>query len=1364
MKVNSIDRNFSKVTFGGYRPVKDNYGFKNYEFNFPFDEDEYDCYLELFNVKRDVDGNYVITDIIPNLDTLNGMLKLKDGKNVVDISSSYFIPSDTPFAYHYKLVKKGTNTPQYCVDAGDVVDNTSKGAHEIYNIVTQSGSNLTHGGSMKLVSLDNFKAGYIYNTDMFAKDYIIKDDAILKKAMKSYKHFSNKIGGTLAGLEKAIDNGEFDGYSGIISLPLFTDDSLSPHAYWNKNCMQMAQSLGNINNYASLQRKMFAKGLNFVSDGAFVNEGLEGIHFSNVLKWGDKSPYINWFKAPGLQSGPLTLGVFGKNQEFVSHKIVNSPYTYIQGHNGVIKISRNGDYDSSKPTYVQVFDSRLVSDEQKYDTSRLIESYDKLNTKNPYEINTHNDTIINYSFEINPETYNNNIKNLNEYNKKHKNYIQMDSIEGTRFLTKFENFELEEKFESGFETWDANPDIAKLNYVYSHATTEDMKNLTPEEKARKIEKLRRSNIEVQDYVISSGAYWTQKTRDILTLYIAQNLRNLEQNNPDKVYSQIIDKIYDGVFPIRLNANLNKEIVKNVLTGQYETDRVLSTDSYYDQVKMGLMNFPLDSIELGDNIVSAFASPYISKRAAHEDEIGVSKYDLYKMGNPQLSDEYRNAYEKTQKMYDKEMTNFAVSVLDMVQKQLAPSQRLSSGVNTSLYGKYVLPILTAEIAKFAVIKAINPEAEVFVNEKTGEIGYDYKELKDIHLQTLGIHAASPEDEALSLISAIRSGIGKISSEDKKLLADAIAKSIAGTNIHSFTLADMIIDRSQAGLDWRIDATKDIADIDALRNGNTDFDYTWKNVNEFWKKFNDNILKINPNAYLVAEVTDEAKLHETGNGANSAKYKDDVDIRRKLLNETGLTAIANYRYFFTDVAKIFGKSFEDGTETDLSTLPSAVFEKMIGKDNYLRSSNLNSLIYSYTFVDNHDKPRALHCLALDMGMFYADLQDPKNYEYRERAYRILEDKFNQHINPEAVNNYDFSRVSPKALAMADAMISSFGRSLEDLSKDNETLRSHKDNIYKAGIKAIVRLAKGEYLGKNFDADAFGVKPFDITIEAVMNQMKYEYNRIFDEKLPLSEKDVKQISDLMFEKTVDPAFSKLLGIMKYLVALPGKPTIFAGDDLGATGYEEKTKNIYLQNRNYLHNEWLKDPSKEFVAKHYNELNEIMSLRSRSELDALNNGAPFTLPLQQASADDGEKTAVSAILRQNTDGKMAVVLFNAAGINHDPEKYYSPKTVYLNENRIYLDGEGNNIGIKGGLIEGAKFINANNPDDVYYVHKYNDGKGGQFYALEHHDNKSPVTITDSTMILYHVPDKSKVSFTGSINYKPQYNFVSKAYEKALV
>ncbi len=1354
MKINFIDKELSNVTFQGFKPVKDDYGFKAYEFNFPFDDDKFDCYLEVYNVQKDKNGNYFVTDLIPNADTENGMLKLDNGKNTVNLSSSYFIGKDTPFAYHYKLIRKNSDIPEYHVDAGDVIDNTGKGAHEIYNVVAQTGSNVAHGGSMKLVSLDNFKAGYKYHPILFSKEYIIKDDNLLKKAMKSYKHFSNKIGGSMAGLEKAVDNGEFDGYSGIISLPIFTDDSLSPHAYWNKNCMQMAQALGNINNYASLQRKIFAKGINFVSDGAFVNEGLEGIHFKNILKWREKSPYFNWFKASGLKNGPLALGVFSKNHDFISHKLVNSPYKYTQDHNGIIRAGRNKNYNPKKPTYVQIFDTRLVSDEQRYDSQHLIESYDILNTNNPYEINTHNDTVINYSFEINPETYNKNILNINEYNKKHPIPILINDFNGTRFLTKFENFELEEKFESGFETWDANPDIAKLNFVYSHANTEDLKNLTPKERLEKIQALKRGNTEVKDYIISSGVYWTQKTKDILTLYTARNLQNIDDNNPDNVYSQITDKVDKGILPKRLLSNINKQVVHNVLNGYYETGRDLSTLPYDEEIRKGLMNFPLDAIELGDNIAGVLASPYISKRAGNNDELGVSRYDLYKMGNPNLAEEYKRSYENTLKMYNKEMFNFASDILKKVESKLSEDQKFSEGDNTTLYGKYVLPLLAPEIAKFAVIKSVKPNAKVFVNNENGEIGYDYKALKDVHLQTLGIHGASPEDEAISLINKIRSGINKINKSDKELLADALANSILNTNANSFALADMIIDRSEAGLDWRIDATKDIADMDALRNGNTDFDFTWQNVTDFWKKFNDNIIKVNPNAYLVAEVTDEYDLHKIGKSNYSDKYNNDVDIRRKLLNETGLTAIANYRYFFTDIAKIFGKSFEDGTETKLSDLPSAIFEKMIGGEDYLRSSNLNSLLYSYTFIDNHDKPRALHCLALDMGMFYTDLTNPKNQEYRERAFRLLNDRYDGKAIPEKeLNDFDFSRVSPKAVAMGEAVRGAFIRTLNELSDDNEKFRSKHKAIFESISHAVTSLANGKYLGKNFEADNFAVKPFDVTIDAVIKQAQYQLRH----KLPLSAEDCKMYKNKVFECMTDPAISKLLGIMKFLVALPGKPTLFAGDDLGATGYEQKTKNIYLQNRNYLHNEWLEDSDKKFIKDHYKELNDIMSLRARPELDALNNGAPFTLPLQEASCEDGKKTKVSAILRQNTDGKMAISLFNTAGIHHDPKEYYLPKKVYLHENRIYLDKQEYKIGIKYGLKEGTKFINANNKDDVYYVHK----EGEQYYIK--HPNNEPITIDDSTLILYHVPEKSQVAFTGKINFKPQFNFISKAYEKSM-
>ena len=1355
MKVNPINLNMPKVSFKGYAPVKDNYGYKVYEFNYPFDENEFDCYLELFNVEKDKNGNYHVTDIIPDFESGNDERKLNSGKNVIDLAADYFITDGTPFAYHYKLVRKSGGEPSYAVDAGNIIDRQEKGAHEIYNYVTQSGSNLTHGSSMKLIVLDNYRVGEIYNKDMFAKEYILKDNAALQKAMRSYKHFSNKMGGTLAGLEKSIDEGVLDGYSSIISLPLFTDDSLSSHAYWNKNNMKMAQSLGNINNYASLQRKMFAKGMTFVSDGAFVNEGLEGIHIANVLKWGEKSPFYHWFNVSGF---PLTLGVFGKNQDFISHKIVNSPYSYSQTPDGEIHMSRNEDYNPKKPTYIQIFDNRLASKEQIEDNTNLIKSYDILNTNNPYEINTHNDTVIPFAFEIDPEVYHKNMLNLSDYNASHRQKIKINDINGTRFLSKNEYFELEDKIESNIETWDANTDILKLNYVNSHAITEQMKNLPVQEREELIKLLERNNIEVQDYAITSGIYWTQKTKDILTLYAAQNLKDIQGKNADEILGKINENIEGNIFPSKIK-NLNKNVIQNILDGKYVNNRKFSSDSYQDQVKMGLMNLPLDSIELGDNIASVFATPYISKRATHEDEIGVSKYDLYKKGNPQVTEEYKRGYDYTQKMYDQEMSNFALEILEKIQKD--SPQKFADGKETTLYGKYVLPLLTQEIAKFAVIKAVDPEAKVYVNNKTGEIGYDYEALKEVSLQTLGIYGASPEDEAMSLISKIRNGITKISNKDKELLADALSKSIEGTSAESFALADMIVDRSETGLDWRIDAAKDIGNMESLRNQNTDFDYTWKKVTDFWKLFNDKILEINPNSYIVAELTDEYDLHKIGNGHSSHKYKNALDVRRKFLDEADLTALANYTYYFNDIIGMFGKKFEyepGNMDVKFEDLPAHIYNKMLYNKhdvnkNYLASSNLNSLIYSYTFVGNHDKPRVLHSLALDMGMFFADLTDKNNKDYRMRAYKLVNDRFDEKNPPseDEVNKFNFSNVSSKAVAMGEAMRTALIESLNELSQTNEAFRENHEKIFISLSHAVTDMVNGEYLGKNFEADSFGVKPFDITLDALIRQSRFKE----DYMNPLGEEDCRLLKNKAFEKLVKPAISKLTGMMEYLVALPGKPTLYAGDDLGATGFESKTKNIYLQNRGYIHNEWLSDDNKTFVKEYHDKLKDIMALRSRPELDALNNGAPLLLPLQQVS--NGEhKSQVSAIFRENTDGKMAISLFNTSGINHTPKEEYKPYPVYLHNNKIYLSDSGTDnklLGIKAGLKDGTKFVNANNKDDVYYVHKDGDN-----YVLEHGD-KSPICISGSTMILYHVPEKSQVAFTGKVSYKPSLNDVAKAY-----
>lgn len=1358
----------NNINFQGYKPTKSQYGDKEHEFNFVYDDSKYDCYLELYSVAKDVNNNYYVTDILKRYDDnpYNNELgvKLQSGKATkVNLSADYDVAPDEAFAYHYKLYPKGTHRdPIYATDPGNKIDERGQKhtPYDIYNIVSDKASTSSKGGAMKLIIPDNYNVVWKYdNTNKIVK----KSDEEIKSLLTSSKNFANKIGGSLAGIEKDLDDGKLDNFTRIVTTPLFTDDSVSAHAYWNKNCFQMANSLGNINNYASVQRKMFAKGINLVSDGAYVNEGLEGIHFQNVLKWGDKSPYFNWFNISGLQDSPLSLGVFGKKLEHVTHRLVNSPYEFTQKPDGTISI-KSVKYDKNKPTYIQIYDDRLVNAEKLSD-KELIEAYDKFD-KNYLDINNHNDTVVPYSFQINPETYKKNVKLLSEYNKKSANKLDLKSGEATRAVAQFEYFGLDGKHESGFYTWDANPDIAKLSFVPSHAETQSLRNIVdPTERKEKAALLKQKNMEVQDYAISSAQYWTKKTNQILNLNAAQHLKNIDNKNAHAIF-ETINKQKDGkVFPKDLD--VSEKIVKNVINNSYDLKGPDTENLYKDAIVQGLMDLPLDAIEVGDDIAGVLSSPYISKRATKEDQIGVSRFDLYKDGNPQIKPEYEKAYRQTNRMYTQEMATLATGVLANVNDKLPENSKLfdKSG-NTTEYGKYVLPLLTAEIARFAIIKGVSPKAEFNYDNETGEISYDYKNLKKTSLTEMKIIADSPEDEAISVIKKLRNNIGKIENSDKDKLAKALFKSIKGTDTNSFKLAEMIVDRSQAGLDWRIDATKDIGDIESVRNGKTDFEYTWNQVINFWSKFTDAVKEYHPDAYIAAEVTDEGSIYTRGYGEKSgARFGDTKEAVKKLINEAGFTTTANYTYFSSNLTGIFGKLFADengverGTEQGL-----AVLKQLVGDGNFLNSEPLESLLYTYTFAGNHDKCRALEGFAMDMGIVYSDLTDPANFDYRRRAYKVLHGMgYGDIPSNRAIEAYNYDRVSPLAIAKGESIISGMGKAKERIGLSQE----RKDYVYGKMLQAIKNLAQGNYKDKIIEADGFGTKDYNIALDIVLDEMDYlEPNQ----NMRLNTDEKRKLKNETMRRIIDPAMSKLLGQTKFLVALTGNPTLFAGDELGSTGYETTTKNIYLQNRNVIHNEWV-DPSssdyKEFVKTFKDNIDYQFALRKRAELEPLNSGTPFALKEQNAkytkinyndeldhskgiSSEEHGKTQVSALLRQCPDGRMTISVFNTAGLNHEYDKYYTPAELTMN--CIDLNqGYGGNAGLRCGLKSGMMFKSADPNDHTeYYVNDKNQitAAGG-----------NPIHIKDTTLILYNVPS-NQPTFTGRRTmYNPQYNFVSKPY-----
>lgn len=1308
----------NNISFKGYETVLNQYGNKEYKFYYPFDETKYNCYLEIFKV--DDKGN--VKDILENVNWQQKSVKLEQGKNSFNLRSDYRLEPDEPFAYHYKLYplengKEDTGNPIYQLDAGKTI-NTGQAPEDNFNLVNTKGAATNSGGAMTLLIPDTYNNNWVLEGDNIVPNSEPKITSM---------DLSTKSGGSLAGILNGLETGEFDSYTNIVSTPLVGDDSLTHHGYWTKNPMQMIQSLGSIDDYAALQKKMFAKGISLVSDAAIVNEGLQGIHFRRVLKYQNKIPEYYWFRIYNLPDNPLKMGILGKNSESVKNRIV-------QSHG---------------KTFIQIYDERKIS--KLPPDNELIEAYDK-SIDNPLDINDHNDTVMLYACEIEPKILKQNFKNLEELNRirkrKGESPIAKDSFDAARILMKTDTWEADGKFESGFETWDANPDIAKLKYFFSSTDTAFLSSVSPYDVKEIREKMLRGCCEVQDLAITYGQYWTRKTNQILNLYAARALINIDEGDAENAYKQIMSCI-EGKgkpdsetgeftkFPDKLKNNISEDIVGRVLGGTYVM-KELPDGKYRDSVLRGLMDVPLDSIEIGDEISGVFSSPFISKRAAVEKDLGKSRYEVFKEGNPNLPAEYKNIYKKADSLYTEEMYGFAREILEKVDSKLALEQKLKcetskedgSGTKTEFpteFGKYVIPLLTAEIVKFAVIKGLRLDAVLnrksFENrrtgegEHTGEVSYNYKELKQTTLKDLDIDKMPPEDEAEELIEKLKNGINKISPEEKDVFAQDLFKLIEGTNEHSFRLAEVIVDRSGAGLAWRIDAAKDIADIEAMKGGLDSKKDTIKNITSFWNKFIQAVLKENRNAYTAAEITD-------------------IDIP-EFLPETGITTMADYTYFFHNITKIFGKDFEKGEQYDNAA-------NIIPGQIRGMSNPLESILYSYTFVGNHDKPRALHCLAMDMGLFYADLTNtgergstPETgyvsqadaQRYRETAYKLIKGQVFGNIDQNDFSNFPFSKFSSKAIAMGQSLLSGFGKFLEQ--HKNEFGQDRKDEIFKALVKSISELVQGRYCGEEFDAVAFGVKPFDVTINLVLNQMKHE-------GLELSGEEHRKLEDGVFETILKPAVQRFKAIMKFLVALPGNPTLYAGDDLGMTGYEFKTKNITAQNRNPLPHGWAE--SKKFIGELQKDIKQIMGLRKRPELCALNDGAPFVLSQQNTN----EGYEAGAVLRQSANGAMAVSVFNTADIDHRFDQEYTPKHLTLKQ--IDLSA------LRGGLRDGVRFFNADTRDANTYI--VQDGSIRK-------ENGSDIDIYDSTLILYHKPDNSNVSFTGRrVLYNPQYSFVSNPYE----
>ena len=1394
MFVNKIN-GVSNIGFKGYQHVKNNAGETVMRFDYPYDSENENCEIQIFSAEPTENYNYKLSEkpvAVVNLKPEGVNVNLQDITN---------LDKDAPFAY--KVVRKDKSTGKVIWEGADTgvkikykdgeyvnrlivhdkavfeqKDSSGKitGYYEdfegdpisnyTHTLVSRKGTTPMIQGAGYLITPDSLMPGAKYKGfDDPNTGEIYYDKDFQKKMEGVIKNFSNIHGGSIAGAQKIIPYLKENGYRYVFSTPMANGSKGWSLGYWNKNNMQVSPNMGNTENFASYFRDLYKNGLKYVYDGTFTSEGLEGIHFQYALRWAERNPQsYYWFRMTGLKNSNLGLGTVPKNKENLRHRIVNAPYNYQLQTDGTYKKVPNPNYNSHKETLCQIYDASQASDRQVKDLDNAIINYEKLTEGKALDINNHDDTVINFIFQIKPNEYDNRIKVINELNKKFGKNINLDTADGTIMAAQFSNFKIDKKNEGGFVTWDANTDMAKMNYHISGYDEKILQSIVSRSE-REYERMLtiRGSKEVQDMAIQAGKYWTGKVKDIQIMYTAQTIGTAKT-------TESIDKlIKEGRLPAE--AKLDNTVLTNILNGEYMLAQkgILSKD---DVTVKSLMSLPLDALELGENTVGVLSTSYFSNRATSDETIGVSRYDLMKQNNPHLVEPYTRNYNKVNSLYKNELKNFADAVIKKA-NETSNEKLLDANNDYTEYGEYVMELVGQDIAKYAFLKSLTGDNLKTKILPTGELTYDYDDLKEkTTLKALGINGHSPEDEASKLEKKIQKGLNSLSDNDVNYVAESILKRISGTDTSSFRIAEAIVDRSSLGLDWRLDAAKDVMDMDAVRNEDDAFDDNWDDAIKFWGKFVQSVKSENPNSYIVAEITDIPDLMADTYGLNAHPFKEftnvgqkfngEPDAFAKFFNETGITTEAGYSYFFTDLLTNFAPSFDEGNgERDTHDRYVDRFELLMQtrSTDYLR--NL------YTFMGNHDKPRTLHGLSVDMKLFHSNLLNDysnfgQNHEFREDAIKVLSGaKTNTDIPIELRLNVDnndyFLTVSPRAVAnskllmdvvyedptlsdedkklLVNAMIdltygnylgegatesiqkirvqeiSSLDNAFDEIlylaennglkltsderaklkaaviKKANETDLSNylvhgdldwnniPDNVKKANETfaaeivgnqpdyrkyslytiQLARLLKDSYTqtGLNVNAKAELDKAFKDFAEKYNNDMitshTEEFKKIEDpvtamRKNGYAARDLKVALDMavkqaeyksgktfenknetiarLYKSATEPGVVKEAMLMEFLKAFPGIPTVYSGDELGMTGYEEKAKNVYLQNRNVL--PWTELDEDSTIGKYRrtirDTINSAMKDRSNPELEALNSGTPYQLEVATHSGTRSE------------------------------------------------------------------------------------------------------------------------------------------------
>ena len=1303
-EIQKVDK-LNKTSFQGLKRTYDKDQQDVYRFYVPpYDKSKYTALLQLCVLKPDGKGGFEVDTELTEPFTYDNSFKEIREHGFTDYPRDIIIcdPKEYEYiGYRFRLVDKleankafnkidlesdispfdDLKTQAYRYDPGSVVEDPKYGK---FTVLSNNMGMTPKTGPALHIFYDAYDSAPNIDRKSFVRN-----------------HF-NKAGGDIDGILKYKD--EIEPYRYIMTNPYMGRDTKSSHKYWGEEFFQMPS----VSKFKDTVVGLFREGKGYIADGAITSQSIQSPLFQNVLKYGKNSPYYHWFKI----NGRIKLGVFPdevsalnpnrpKVMEHVGYKIINPLGTK--------------DYDPKKPSYIQFFDDRLASREQQRDTKNFIESYANPNPKDHYDITTHQDSILPYFFEIDYSD--------KEVRKKFSGYTHKMLTDadprnsGTTILQNldsffsFENFDIVRKGRSGGANfWDGNVDLVKMNLANPNSSAGDLEGYD----------------QAREYLYSVAKYWTQFTHDAIYEDLAGYFSRGDIN---------------GIKEIAKANDLSAEDIEAVLNYSYQEklDSNTAAATVRQTVEKCIDDFRYETLDVSPSLAAITNNPQFKKY----------------MQNPEVKNRIFYYVIETLRKLDACSTQNIIEPSSEITDLLSLEQNgydvVDNAVKFTDFGKSFAELYTPKIIGYAVLKAMFPQDKIQIDSKGMLTVSD--DVKKRSAREAGVLSTKdPQDEAKQLAKRISKNLARTEyteGQQQQLTDQLVDLDVMKYTPKSFKQAELLLKKSGGGLNWRFDAAKDIGDLTSNRNGLTTFEQSWDDVCEFWGEFVSRVREINPSAYVVAEVTDlwsfynntplyrkEARqilgpdasesavsdLEEKIRKEDWGKYTDPNVAERMLYEKTGATTGSNYSTFFGLVPNLFGQNFEFGDVTGEYANMDAFKHKM---QEYLKSGPMLYLTHSHVFVDNHDKPRALHCLALDMGAYLSRFGINSSSKTNQKDIEHAKEACDRVLG-KGDKNYD--AISSKAIVVADKFKSTFEKVLVD---DKESLKIIN--------RAIADLAVGKFKRKTdtdfLRAESFGQNPFDISLKDILDQAQYIASK--EGKSWLSDRQIKDLNDAVYREMMAPALSKMIGISDVLNSITGIPFFYAGTNLGQTGYEYASKNISVANRNLIRHEWIDPNSDEFkpeIKEYYDRMQARANLYKEYGLSAIADGTPISLP-------QPENKGIYALLKYDDKGSSVIQVFSNVGMTSD---YNEP----LNKDKESVEVKA--ISLKGEDGAEYDFHTPGAKKDIVIKRKVYDRNSGKFRD-EVDSNGYPIRYTVVGDSLVRADGKPiKLNETVSTFYKP--------------